>query len=516
MLRKIKSGTKSRIINYGLPIVSAILLVLVYPRFNLEFLAWFALVPLFVALENQNLRERLFTGFIFGLVFFSAILYWLLRVTVPGTIVLILLMSLISAIFVLLYRPSFSVNLFSIVVVPAAWVVTEYLRAHLFTGFPWALLGYSQYLNLPIIQISDITGAYGVSFMIVMINFCIYALIRRLPSRRTYAVVALVLLAGTFFYGYSRLKQKYADTPLAVAVVQGNIPQQLKWDDRYEETIFNVYSSLSQKAAKTSPDIIIWPETSFPFLLGEDEGADQRIAALAQSTNSYLLVGAVREKNSLFYNSAVLISDEGKFIENYNKIHLVPFGEYVPLEKYVPWLRNRIDKPIGDFGSSSDFTLFRIKSERKTISSRAIVKDLKFNKFGVLICFEDIFPDLARTFVNKGASFLVNITNDAWFGKTSAPFQHVQSSVFRAVENRVPVVRAANTGVSCFINQKGRIIASVSEGDEQIFVEGYKQADICPVQIATVYTNVGDIFAYICFGIIIFSIVIGKRQRMSI
>ncbi len=492
---------------FGLAIIAAILLVLSYPRFNIEFLAWVALVPLFFALENRNVRQRFIIGYLFGLVFFSGILYWLAYVTVPGAIILVLLLSFAPAIFCILYRPSSIVHRSSVLVIPSAWVLTEYLRAHLFTGFPWALLGYSQYLNLPIIQISDITGSYGISFIIVLVNFCIYAIIKKFPNKKVFALLGISILIATGFYGFYRLNQKYMIPPIKVAVVQGNIPQSMKWDRTYGKFILDKYEFITLKAAEGKPDIIIWPETSVPGLLGRDEHIFNRVTNLARSIDTDLLIGTIREIDSKFYNSATLVSKKGKILESYDKMHLVPFGEYVPLEKYMPWFRNTIDKPIGDFESGTEFKLLKIKTEKASVIGGSIIKDSRFYRFGTLICFEDIFPNLARRFVKEGALFLVNITNDAWFGNSGAPYQHVQSSVFRAVENRVPVIRSANTGVSCFIDQKGRIIDTVRINGEEIFVDGYTEKDIYPLRKPTIYTRFGDIFCYICLAIFVISFV---------
>ncbi len=486
-----------------LPIISSVLLILTFPRFNLEFLAWIALIPLFFALENKNIKQRFAIGYLFGLIFFSGILYWLIYVTVPGAIILVLLLSFAPAIFCILYRPSSIVHRSSVLVIPSAWVITEYLRTYLFTGFPWALLGHSQYLNLPVIQISDITGSYGVSFIIVLVNFCIYTIIKKLPNKKIFATLGISILIVTVFYGFYRLNQKYMIPPIKVAVVQGNIPQSMKWDRTYEKFILDKYESITLEAQEGKPDIIIWPETSVPGILGRDKHIFNRVTNLARSIDADLLIGTIREIDSKFYNSATLVSKKGKILGSYDKLHLVPFGEYVPLEKYIPWFRNIIDKPIGDFEPGTEFKLLKVKTEEASVIGDSIIKGSRFYRFGTLICFEDIFPNLARRFVKKGACFLVNITNDAWFGKTGAPYQHVQSSVFRAVENRIPVIRSANTGVSCFIDQKGSIIDTVKKDGEEIFVDGYTQRNIYPLRISTVYTRFGDIFCYICFAIFI-------------
>lgn len=493
-----------------LPIISSILLILAFPRFNLGFLAWIALIPLFFALENKNIKQRFAIGYLFGLIFFSGILYWLVNVTVPGTIVLVLLLSLAPAIFCSLYLKLITYNLLLFLAIPSAWVITEYLRTYLFTGFPWALLGYSQYLNLPVIQISDITGSYGISFIIVLVNFCIYAIIKKFPNKKIFTTLGISILIVTVFYGFYRLNQKYMIPPIKVAVVQGNIPQSMKWDRTYEKFILDKYEFITLEAQESNPDIIIWPETSVPGILGRDKHIFSRVTNLARSIDTDLLIGTIREIDSKFYNSATLVSKEGRILESYDKLHLVPFGEYVPLEKYMPWFRNTIDKPIGNFEPGTEFKLLKVKTGQASVIGDSIIKDTRFYKFGTLICFEDIFPNLARRFVKEGALFLVNITNDAWFGKTSAPYQHVQSSVFRAVENRVPVIRSANTGVSCFIDQKGRIIDSVRINGEEIFVDGYTERDIYPLSIPTIYTRFGDIFCYVCLALYLTSLI--KRR----
>ncbi len=332
-----------------LPIISSVLLILAFSRFNLGPLAWIALIPLFFALENKNIKQRFAIGYLFGLIFFSGILYWLINVTVPGTIVLVLLLSLAPAIFCSLYLKLITYNLLLFLAIPSAWVITEYLRTYLFTGFPWALLGYSQYLNLPVIQISDITGSYGVSFIIVLVNFCIYAIIKKFPNKKIFTTLGISILIVTVFYGFYRLNQKYMIPPIKVAVVQGNIPQSMKWDRTYEKFILDKYEFITLEAQESKPDIIIWPETSVPGILGRDKHIFNRVMNLARSIDTDLLIGTIREIDSKFYNSATLVSKEGRILESYDKLHLVPFGEYVPLEKYMPWFRNTIDKPIGDF-----------------------------------------------------------------------------------------------------------------------------------------------------------------------
>jgi len=474
-------------------------------------------VPLFFAIENKNAKQRFILGYIFGIVFFSGILYWLLNVTGPGTVVLIIYLAIFPALFCLLCpSPTMHHSLRSgaghVVFVPAAWVFTEYIRAHLFSGFPWALLGYSQSLNLPVIQISDITGVYGVSFLVVLVNFGIYFALKKMKGRFYVLFIIFILFSMTVWYGQKRIRQIYPPADIKVAVIQGNIPQAMKWDPRYRNSIINKYSVLTKEALKEKPELVVWPETSIPGYLNETD-LKKKVTGLARSGKVNLLIGALKESKSGAYNSAVLFSPLGEIMESYDKIHLVPFGEFLPLEDKLFAIRRFVDKPIGNFARGKEFTVFKLKSEEMFRDSGKIRKNTRFQAFSVLICFEDIFPGLSRNFVKRGARFLVNMTNDAWFGKTSAPYQHVEFSVFRAAENKVPVLRAANTGVSCIIDRNGRIVKSVGPGEGETFVDGYVTASITPGIIRTVYTRFGDVFSWICIIIVFIGLTIRHCER---
>jgi len=529
MLRKIKSDYILQITSYRflLPVISAILLVLAYPKLNLEFLAWVALVPLFFTIENKEIKERFIRGYIFGIIFFAGILWWLVNVSIPGMIVLVLLLSIAPALFCALIPKTEDRGLLTIVFVPAAWVLTEYLRTHLFTGFPWALLAYSQSLNLPIIQIADITGPYGVSFLVVLVNYCIFKAIKKGPKKIlsfrdlffgwTYILLfAMAVYLVSFVYGYNRLRAPEAPDALKVSVIQGNIPQEMKWDARYKYVIVDKYRALTKDSLKENPRFVIWPETSIPGYIDEEDIMG-RIRKLAKENNIFLLVGALRQEAEKIYNSAVLISNEGNIASYYDKIHLVPMGEFIPFSDSFGWVRNFINKPIGHFNRGNEFTVFRFTLKDTILRPDRIQRAIRFYKFSTLVCFEDIFPDLCRRFVKNGAEFLVNMTNDAWFGNTRAPYQHAQGSIFRAVENRVPVIRAANTGVSCIIDKKGRVIATVRDKKKETFISGYTVAVIVPGYYKTIYTKFGDVFSWImiifAFGSILYSKVRRLREK---
>ena len=487
------------------------MLIIAFPRFNLECAAWFALIPLFYAIQGKNLYQSFYLGTITGFVFFLGVVNWVfIAVSRYGNLnyifsitVLILLVSYLS-----LFIGAFSflvrfaqkrLGIKEFATAPFIWVSVEYLRSFLFTGFPWESLGYSQHLCLPLIQVSDITGVYGISFLIVLVNALLFNasynwFLNR--GKRLYKemVLTFLLLFITFCYGQWRLadvnKISHAFKTIKVALIQGNIDQSTKWDPTFQDETTEIYRELTLQAAKSSPDLIVWPETATPFYFQSESKHRKLIFDISKEAGSYLLFGSpayrFENRDVRYFNSAFLISPNGSLHGRYDKIHLVPLGEYVPLGKYLYFIK-KITAGISDFSSGES------------------IEPLGFplGKVGVFICYEAIFPDLVRKFVKKGACFLVNITNDAWFGKTFAPYQHHSMVVFRAIENRVFIVRAANTGISSIIDATGKTRLATG-----IFTKGVLVDDIHLVRIDTFYTEFGDIFAQIC---LVFMLIIMKR-----
>jgi len=483
-----------------LSVLSAFLLSLTFSSHNLGIFAWVAFLPLFIALEKKSFLLSFAISYLCGVIFWSCTLYWLIHVTLIGQVVLIFYLAFYFGIFgclVYLFRNlTLSVYLFFI---PSAWVLLEYLRSYLFTGFPWAVLGLSQYRNLPLIQFADITGAWGVSFLIVLVNIVFYLCLRRKLSARVVLSGVIILVACLIygFYNLARHPVNHAGNKVKVSVIQGNIPQDLKWDPKAVNFILDSYSGLTSASAKDSPELIIWPEASVPGILGEDELIFEQVFSLAHTLDTDLLVGTVTHSRGSYYNSALFIERSGKGNKIYNKLHLVPFGEYIPLKKTFPFLQ--AFAVIGDIAPGREFTIFT-----------------KPANFGVLICFEDLFPELSRQFIKKGAKFLVNITNDAWYKEGSAPYQHFSASVFRAVENRVYLARAANTGISGFISPAGRILQVVQNANhKKIFVNGFVTQDIYFPSGKSFYSSFGDLFVLFCllFDTCVIIFVLTKRIR---
>jgi len=479
-----------------LSVFGAFLLSLPFSSGNLWIISWFGFLPLFFSLRNKSGLQAFLSAYICGIIFWGFTIYWLVHITLLGTVILILYLALYFGAFGPLFsaadRKLETAGLFFI---PCTWVLLEYVRSHLFTGFPWALIGFSQYKNLPVIQVADISGAWGVSFLVVFFNAGLYLIWRGKMKLRISFICAAILILSLAYGSYKlnrSLGCRTAKGAVKVAVIQGNIPQDLKWDVAARDFILNRYKELTSESAKDNPALIIWPEASIPGILGDDEAVFQQVFSLARTLNIDLLVGAVSRSGESYFNSALFIDNSGKPAGVYHKLHLVPFGEFIPFKKTFPFLRTIA--PIGDIQPGNEYTVFD-----------------RPDKFGVLICFEDLFPELSRRFVKKGAKFLVNITNDAWYKETSAASQHFSASVFRAVENRVYLCRAANTGVSGFIDPWGRALSLVRDtAGKEIFVKGFAGREICLTGTQSFYTRYGDIFMLLCLLLDICVIIIRK------
>ena len=481
-----------------LSVFSAILLILAFPRTDFSFLIWVGLIPLMLALENKKKGEAFGLSYFCGVIFFAGTLYWFIYVDVlvafVGAPLLILYLALYFGLFGFMVSAFNQTPLFfRLILLPAGWVVLEWIRAHFLTGFGWVSLAHSQYRNLPLIQIADSTGIFGISFLIVMVNFLgkEFIVSLRNHSRGHFKewllnlfIPTFILLAVVFGYGAWRLSSlQTLSSKMKVAVIQANILQERKWQFAQWPAIMEEYIALTKQAARGNPELIVWPETAFPGILWEDEAFLEKLKQLAAEIKIPLLFGSVIKDDNMYYNSALLLSEDGNIVERYDKIHLVPFGEYVPLRSLFPFLTNIV--PIGDFSAGTEFTVFPSRGQ-----------------FSVLICFEDAVSRLSREFVRKGARLLINITNDAWFEDSKAPFLHLQSSVFRSIENRRTLIRAANTGVSAFIDPLGRFLGGVEKEGKLTYVSGYAVSSVPLNQEQSFYTRFGDLFVYFCFGIL--------------
>jgi len=497
-------------------LLSGFLLIISFPKFGHGIVAWFALVPLLVVLFHVNGREGFLCGFITGIVFYLGILYWIVFVIVNyGNLPFYIGIS--ALIFLALYL-AFYVALFSFVTVyfrekgisltssvPALWTVLEYIKSHILTGFPWENLAYSQYAYKHLIQFVDITGIYGLSFVIALINVLIAELWSPKKGKEMvnfwkrslaiFFVFLLIYIYGTWRIGEINKVMERAPK-MEVSLIQGNIDQSVKWNPEFQEKTLTIYERLSFLSPVMSKNgLIIWPETAVPFYLQEFHRGSLRVLDIARRKNVWLLVGSPaynRDLKSLnFMNSAYLISPEGQIEGRYDKVHLVPYGEYVPLRQVFPFI-NKLVVGVGDFKPGRGYFPLMIKGR----------------PLGILICYEAIFPEASLAYKRKGTELLVNITNDAWFGKTSAPYQHLSMAIFRAVENRLYFLRAANTGISAIVDPTGEI-----KGETPLFVSTLLSGSVCFIDKKTFYMAYGDIFVLLCGGAIFYFIVTSRRNK---
>ena len=495
--------------------MSGLLLFVSFPLFGLFFLSWISLVPLLIAVSGKGICRGSLISIFSGIIFFLGIFSWILEV--PGytylhhallAVYLGLYIGVFGFIFVLFNK---RVGLIAaLFMAPFIWTLLEFLRSNFtFLELPWGLLSHAQYKNPVVIQIASLTGAYGVSFLIVLVNATIAVLVmmafkrliggkanfpalRPVWARNLLLVFCSVCLVGTLLYGHWRLHQPIEGTSIKIAVIQGNIPQKRKWDRKYAKFIRQTYQDLTIQAARDAPSLIVWPETATPGAINRHIGMYSWLKGIASTADAYLLVGSAQRAKfaktevdrARYVNSAFLISPASKKIKNqrYDKILLFPFGEYLPYRNIIPWAWLNVPD-VNGYMPGQEFK----------------VLNLAGTPFAVTICWENIFPDLARRFVQNGAQFIVNITNEAWFGETAAPAQFLSMNVFRAVENGVYVVRCGNTGISCFIDPCGRVVDRVkNENGKDIFVRGFVTGNVVPLESNTIYTHYGYWFSWIC------------------
>ncbi len=485
-----------------LPVVTGVFYALALPPYNHSEAGWFALVPLLFALEGCRPGEAFRRGFLAGLVFFGMTVWWIIHVSLLGMLGLVAFLALylgVASLFLAqLSNENDSVwhNLFAAVAGAAGWVTLEWMRGHFpLGGFGWNGLGVTQSAATPLIQFASVTGVYGVSALVFILNYAFFCTIRRYlrnignatPARRLSweFYLAMLLVGGAFVSGLRVIESAPvggSQRALRLALVQGNIPQSLKFEEREKPMILDRYQSLTTTATLEQVDLIIWPETATPAALRYDPETFAVTTNITANTQAYLLTGTIdfttRSETVEAFNAAALVRSDGLVAGVYRKIHLVPFGEYVPLRKIAPILK--WFTPITDsFERGRDATLFNVHGL----------------KFGAVICFEDTLPDLYRRFVKRGADFMVNLTNDAWFHNSPAAEMHLANAIFRAVENRRSLVRCTNNGVSCLVDRSGIVRHRIEPFTPATLAFVLLVPSELPV---TFYTQYGDVFAGGC------------------
>ncbi len=496
----------------GAAVLSGLLTALAFPKFHLLFFAWISLIPLLALILQKKPRQSFFLGLTAGFVFYAVLLYWIPAVprhygglspviSLLIDLILVLFLALFWGIFSLVssfIKIRFPAGIF--ILLPFLWTTFEYLVTHFLTGFPWGLLGYSQQPNVYFLQTAAVFGVYGLSFVLVLFQsffLCSIILKKRSPFFSGLALV-LVLHAA----GFISIKKPPENQPaFTAAVIQGNVPSEINWQNIPDEDIrllFERHVDLSRQAAAAGARIIVWPEFTVPLCFSCPYGIysefRQKLNELSSGSGCTLVLGTNEiqsKKDGIhYYNTSLALQPDLSFTQ-YNKMHLVPFGEYTPYKKIFSFI-NKMTHAIGEVTPGKEPHLHHFG---------------EFS-FGSPICYEIVFPNLVRHFVKKGASFLVTQTNDGWYGKSAAPYQHFSMAAFRAVENRRYLLRAATTGISGIIDPFGRVVTHT-----KLDTQGYLAASISPERSLTFYTRYGDLLPFLSLTLTILFLILALFKR---
>jgi apolipoprotein N-acyltransferase len=407
-------------------------------------------------------------------------------------------------------------NLWLAFLLSAAWVTVELIRGTLFSGWGWNMLGSALHSQWPLIQIVEFTGVAGLSFVAAWTNVILVATVRRLmietqvkPIKPHFDfTVTMVMLMGIVAYGIRAVQVTVPSQALRVSAVQPNIPRDQKFNQEFAAVTFEQFERLSQIGMQSKPDLLMWPESALPDTLHPETGSYRFVFDFAQRTGVDLLLGIIDQDEVTAYNAAVLVTEAGARTQWYRKIHLVPFGEYVPGRHTLPGVARIVgDQVPEDFGFGKEHAVFDLTKPNVRVAP--------------LICFEDTIGELTRRFVLAGANLLANVTNDGWFKETAGSQQHLANAIFRCVETRLPMVRSANTGVTCFINRYGRVTEVLLDEKGSQFTEGVLSGTVAvPLkQPHTFYVRHGELFARACAGVTtlaLLGLIVGLiRRRVS-
>ncbi len=507
---------------YPLALLAGLLLAGAFPNIGIAGLAWVAPALMIAAASGKRGWEPFRIGYAAGLAHYLASLYWLLLIPyrwhgIPlgpaaGWLALSGYLALYPAAWVWLVAKHQSPMTWAQRTVWAfsgavSWVALEMIVARLFSGFPWNLLGASQNRLLPLVQIASITGIYGVAFVVVWTSLSFMSaglVVLRQPTQRSAwmaeIILPLTVLGVIFSFGFRALRsQSSAQRRLRVTFVQPSIPQTLIWDPSRDDDRFREVIALSARALSNNPtDVLLWPEAAVPKLLRYYPEMFQPVTNLARAHHVWMIIGAddmeppphpLKPDDADYFNSSFLISPEGKLINYYRKRGLVIFGEYIPLEHWVPFMKYFTPIP-GGFTPGNGPVPFDLPDLQARTS--------------VLICFEDIFPHLAREYAAQDIDFLVNLTNNGWFGESAAQWQHAVSALFRAIENGLPLLRCSNNGLTCWVDSQGRLRQIFRDQRESVYGSGFMTAEVpLPEQSRspTFYHQHGDLFGWICVAV---------------
>ena len=514
-----------------LALLSSVLQILVFPKPSLFFLSWVAFTPLIYALlrgrggegelvdsEGRSLRpftvkQGILIAWACGVVWYFGTCYWIYPVmhdygglnalaaslmTAGYCLIMALHHGAFGGLVVLMARRASVGNRRPLFMAPFFWVAIEFFRDRV-TGVPWLPLGSAQVDNVPFARIAEITGIYGLSFAVMLVNCAFVAGLLLFGARRKNLLVSAGAAAIALQMGVFAKAELFPATKQAL-LVQENVAilDPSAWTPQlYDHTIGSLAQISVQQGRPASQDghgLIVWPESPAPFFIN-DPRLRPWLSTIARESNSYLVVGSVGTAESKvpgseqLLNSALVVDPQGRFMGHYDKIHLVPFGEYVPMQDYL-FFAKKLTREVGDFARGTDRRVF----------------DLDGMKVGVFICYESIFPGEVRQFTANGAQVLINISNDGWYGDTSAPFQHLEMARMRAIENHRWVLLATNNGVTASIDPFGRLVKKLPRNQRMAML-----APFSPQIETTFYARNGDVFAWFCVVISVVAIFVRTR-----
>jgi apolipoprotein N-acyltransferase len=460
-------------------------------------------------------------GLVCGAVYFAGTLYWLVEtmttfgglatpLALLAAFLLVAYLALFPAAFAaILSRVVRALGLRAVMLAPAIWVATELGRQYVWDGFPWALLGYSQVTVLPIAQLASVVGVYGLSALLALMSAAVAYAILAHDRERWLPVVGsgllVVVIAG---WGAARLDRSALAArgdPVRVAVLQGNIAQEDKWNPALRDEITDRYLSLTRKALGQGATFIMWPESSTPFYFERDLARGAGIRRLAVEGKATLLIGSDQVepikavpgppdpgRKERYYNAAFLVKPDGSIGAVYRKMHLVPFGEYVPAKRLFFFVGPIVDALSDSFAAGTEPVLLPVGDHQVSTA----------------ICYEVIYASLMREFVTRGSELLTTITNDAWYGRSSAAYQHWDQASLRAIENGRYLARAANTGISGFVDPYGRVLAKSALFEEALLVH-----DLRFLRERTIYSRIGDTIAWLSLALTAAAFLATRRAR---
>jgi apolipoprotein N-acyltransferase len=471
---------------------------------------------LLVALTRGSVRRAFALGLVTGGVYFTGTLYWLTGVmaiygglqewiAVPLNAALIAYLALFPAFFtVVVRRIVIAHGPLALMTAPLVWVTSELGRTYVFTGFPWVLLGYSQATVLPIAQLASVFGVYGVSMLVAAVSAALAVIAagrsrKLVPAGVVFAILLIVAVWGS--RRAARSEWTRTGDPVRVGLIQGNIDQGQKWNPARASSIFQDYLDMTRQAIRDGAELVLWPESSTPFFFEEDRGGAEQVRAIARQAGVAILLGSDqiewrvegnRRIADKYFNSAFLVRSDGTTAGAYRKLHLVPFGEYVPWKDLLSFAGPLVEQ-VGPFSEGTEATLLPVNG----------------HLISVAICYEVVYPNLIRQFVSSGSELLTTITNDAWFGRTSAPYQHFAQASMRAIEEGRFLVRSANTGISGIVDPYGRVIAQTGIYQSAVLV-----GEARFLRTSTFYARHGDILAY-ASAVMTLLLVVGSRRRVQ-